>query len=300
MTFWSVDERLEISLEDVHDVQIKVVGGDVAVTTAPGPVTLDIHVQSGPPVEVVHEHEQLRIAYPEWPLSGLRNLIEGWTGRKAAVSVALTVPDHTRVDVTTVSAPVVASGLAMPVHVNTVSGDVTLQGLTDGVDVKTVSGAVYAAGIDTDQIGPGSDQERLVVEGHHGRVSPPRNDAEHEGVIVADSRHIDVLTGPDVIPVVDALDDLQRGRDQYLRLVHWFCRNLRDDVFRIHVDLHVPAKDLPFLLRRGRSKSLSKERAGLLAHFDQFASAVVVTGITTVDSDHGCTSLFCESHSTTL
>lgn len=165
MPAWTVEDHLETELTDVREVKIRLVGGDVSVTAAPGPARLEVHALRGGPVDVHQELGSLRIFHPEWAWSGWRRLLEGLsTGPEIRIfgnirfpglegpqaSVVLTVPPETRIDVSAVSAPVLASGLAAPAHVKTVSGRLTLKDLTDAVDAKSVSGEVEASGIGGD------------------------------------------------------------------------------------------------------------------------------------------------------
>jgi hypothetical protein len=148
MPVWTVENHLETELTDVFDVRIRIIGGEVVVTAAPGPAKLDVRILSGAPVEVAHELEALRVYHPEWTSDGLRRLLEGWAfGGKHEAAVTLTVPPGTQVDITTISASAVASGLEAPLKVNTVSGDVVLKDVHADVDLKTVSGPLDVLGL---------------------------------------------------------------------------------------------------------------------------------------------------------
>lgn len=146
MTSWSVEDTLSVDLEDVGEVDVGIVAGDVTVTAAEGPAHLEIERLSGPPVEVELAGGRLRIRHPK--REGLLELLDRFAGAgKPEASVVLSVPAGARVDVKAVSAPVLASGLRAGTSVKTVSGDVTLRDLAEEIDVKTVSGDVGAKGI---------------------------------------------------------------------------------------------------------------------------------------------------------
>ena len=158
MPVWSVEDHLELELEDVREAIVRIVGGDVSVTAAPGPARLEVRRLGGGPVDVRHELGAMRIVQPEWAWSGWRRLLEGFrlvdvpffASPVTEASIALSVPPETRVDVRAVSASVLVSGLAAPARAITVSGTVTLNQLRDVVDVKTVSGDVAARGLGGD------------------------------------------------------------------------------------------------------------------------------------------------------
>jgi hypothetical protein len=174
---WSVEDNLQIELDDVREVIVKIVGGDVSVTTAPGPARLEVRALRGGPVDVHHELGALRIFHPDWAWSGLRRMWEGLIGGAADVriggvrfgggirgpeaSVTLTVPETTKLDVSAVSAPVVVAGLHAPANVRTVSGDLTLSDLGEVVDAKTVSGNLTARRVS-------GDLRVKTVSGHIG------------------------------------------------------------------------------------------------------------------------------------
>lgn len=149
MTSWSVEDTLSVDLEDVGEVDVTIVAGDVAVTATDGPAHLEVERTSGPPVEVKLAGGRLRIRHPK--REGLLELLDRFAGAgKPEASVVLSVPAGARVGVKAVSAPVVVSGLRAGTSVKTVSGDVTLRDLAEEVDVKTVSGDVQAKGIAAD------------------------------------------------------------------------------------------------------------------------------------------------------
>jgi DUF4097 and DUF4098 domain-containing protein YvlB len=91
-------------------------------------------------------------------------------GRRHRCTVTITAPPESVVDVTTVSAPVVVSGIKSGTKVKTVSGDVVLSSLGSRVDVKTVSGDVEAKAINAELKLKSVSGDLSVVDGACRRV----------------------------------------------------------------------------------------------------------------------------------
>jgi hypothetical protein len=135
---WTVEQREVIDLDEVREVRIRLIGGDVAVTAAAGPAHLEVERVHGEPVVVRYEEGTLTVSYDlDW---------ERWDRwvplRRQEALVALTVPPNTSIDLGLVSASTAVRGVEGPVRAKTVSGDVTLDDLGGDVDVRTVSGDV--------------------------------------------------------------------------------------------------------------------------------------------------------------
>lgn len=130
--------RLVLDLDDIVEVHIRIIGGDVSVGATSGPTRLEAECLTGDPLRVemadgilIVEHRQEERG--SW-------LSVGRSRSEALVGV--TVPPDVPVDVKTVSAPVVTAGLAGDVDVKTVSGGVTCSYLTGSVSVTTVSAEI--------------------------------------------------------------------------------------------------------------------------------------------------------------
>ena len=138
MTTWTVDEREVLDLDEVREVRIRLIGGDVAVTAGEGPAHLEVERVHGEPVVIRLDDGILRISYDiEW------DRWDRWVPpRRQEAIVALTVPAHVPVDIALVSASTAVRGIDGPVRAKTVSGDVTLDDLAGDLDVHTVSGDV--------------------------------------------------------------------------------------------------------------------------------------------------------------
>jgi hypothetical protein len=130
--------RLVLDLDDIAEVHVRIIGGDVAVGATSGPTRLETECLAGEPIRVdltdgvlIIEHRQDE---PKTWLSFARPRFEAL--------VDLTVPPDVPVDVKTVTAPVVTAGLAGDVDLKTVTGEVTCRYLTGSVSITTVSAQI--------------------------------------------------------------------------------------------------------------------------------------------------------------
>lgn len=149
MESWKVEDSLDVDLDGVDQVIVRIVAGDVTVTSAPGTTThLDVRYESGDAVHVTLRDGILHVAQPDPRASGWNRLLSMiGSGTRQRCTVAVTAPPHVKVDASMVSAGAVVSGFEGATKVKTVSGDVTLSKLDTHIDVKTVSGDVEAKDI---------------------------------------------------------------------------------------------------------------------------------------------------------
>ncbi|RKT06850.1 putative adhesin [Streptomyces sp. 3211.6] len=185
---WSVPAPQRIAFEQpVTDLRVRVVGGTVnVVASEDGPARLEVTEVDGPPLHVVQEGGVLTVSYEDLPWNGsqgFKKWFEGkpwkaWSGssadgRKAwerSVTVTLTVPAATAVQLATVSATAFVSGISAATEVTGVSGDATLVGLSGRVKAHTVSGGVEVQSV-TGELGFHSVSGGLtVVDGAGGSV----------------------------------------------------------------------------------------------------------------------------------
>ncbi|MFF4326633.1 DUF4097 domain-containing protein [Streptomyces sp. NPDC001591] len=185
---WSVPAPQRLTFErPVTEVRVRVVAGTVNVVAAEdGPARLEVAEVEGPPLHVVQDGGVLTVSYEDLPWNGaqgFRKWFEAkpwktWSGsssdgRKAwerSVTVTLTVPAATAVQLATVSATAFVSGISAATEVNGVSGDATLVGLSGRVKAHTVSGSVEAQSV-TGEFGFHSVSGGLtVVDGEGGSV----------------------------------------------------------------------------------------------------------------------------------
>ncbi|WP_067963598.1 DUF4097 family beta strand repeat-containing protein [Nocardiopsis trehalosi] len=154
MARWTIDQPTTRTLDGIVALRVRVVGGIVNILPTDDPVTFEIADIVGGPVQVTQEAGILAITYEDLTGSGLMDRLRpiqlsGYrdVARRSA-TVNLRVPRDCPVEVTTLSAPVVAAGLAAKTQIRTATGDVTLDGVGGEVDVTTASGnaAVRDAG----------------------------------------------------------------------------------------------------------------------------------------------------------
>ncbi|TJZ45154.1 DUF4097 domain-containing protein [Streptomyces piniterrae] len=161
---------LEIE-EPVSALQVRLVGGTVNVvgTSEGSPARLEISELHGPPLTVSYRKGTLTIAYEDLPWRGFLKFLDrkGWN-RGAVVSV--TVPAATRVEVGTVGAGAVISGISGPTDLRGVSGDSTLVGLTGPVRADTVTGNIEAQAVTGDLGFHSVSGELTVIDGGGGSV----------------------------------------------------------------------------------------------------------------------------------
>lgn len=144
---WQVPDSLSTELGEVSKVVVKIVAGEVTVAAGLTP-HIDVRRESGADVFVEVRDGVLYVSQPEPDMAPIERFIKMFTeGKRHRCTVAITAPAAAEVDITTVSADVVASGFDRGTRVKTVSGDVTMSALRGEVDVKTVSGGVEAKNI---------------------------------------------------------------------------------------------------------------------------------------------------------
>jgi hypothetical protein len=147
MDVWKVSDELDTDLPEVDKVVVRMVAGDLTVTTGSSP-HLHVRRESGANISVELNHGTLIISQPEAEVAPIERLWKYVTeGRRHRCRVHVTAPPSAQIELTTVSADIVASGFEGGSKVKSVSGDVTLSALKHEVDVKTVSGEIEAKSI---------------------------------------------------------------------------------------------------------------------------------------------------------
>lgn len=142
MERWVVSDELSSDLDDVSSVVVRVVAGDVTVTSGERS-HVEVRRLSGDDVHVEFRDGALHVAQPDPDSAPLERFIKMFTGSsRHRCSVAITAAPGAKISVTTVSAEVIASGFDGGCDVKTVSGEVTLSRIRNDVDAKTVSGDI--------------------------------------------------------------------------------------------------------------------------------------------------------------
>ncbi|GAA3045392.1 DUF4097 family beta strand repeat-containing protein [Streptomyces olivoverticillatus] len=142
---WSLAEPQKLTIEEpVTGLNVRIVSGTVNVVgTDSGPARLELSHIEGPPLVVTHEAGILTVTYDDLPWKGFLKWfdVKGW---RRSVTVTLSVPTATRVEVGVVGATAVVSGISGATEVRGVSGDTTLVGVSGPVRADTVSGRLEA------------------------------------------------------------------------------------------------------------------------------------------------------------
>lgn len=132
--------RVAQGFEGVERLSVEMIGGDLAITTGPGPARVEAEVIQGPPLEIYVDAGVLRIVHrPTRPRAML--------AASPQARVAVIVPEDTGVTARTVSAGVFVSGVSGESSIITVSGRITASGLAGAPSLRTVSGDIEAEGV---------------------------------------------------------------------------------------------------------------------------------------------------------
>lgn len=150
----------------VNTLQVRVYGGTVNVvgSTTADRTRVEITEIDGPPLTVSCDHGTLTVGYDDLPWRGLLKFLDrkGWQ-RSAVVSV--TVPATARVEVGTVGASAVVSGISGRTELRGVSGDATLVRLTGPVRAETVTGRVEAQAVTGDLLFHSVSGDLTLIDG---------------------------------------------------------------------------------------------------------------------------------------
>lgn len=144
MTTWEISEPRTIDLDDVRTLRLRIVAGDVSVTATDGPARLEVHAIKGVPLSVTLDDGVLTVTYEDVSWGGILGFLIGGRRHQREVSLALALPPGCDVQLGTVSASAVVSGITKPVSVRSVSGEITLDGIGGEITAKTVSADVEA------------------------------------------------------------------------------------------------------------------------------------------------------------
>ena len=140
-------DRLELELDGIREVDVRIVGGEVSITAGARESTavrLEVEVTRGPDVEVEADGGVLAVQHQ--PLRSVGSLFNGDLSVGAIVSVI--VPEGTEARVRTVSGDVFVGGIRSSTSLTTVSGRITATALDGEVGLRTVSGDIDVQGVD--------------------------------------------------------------------------------------------------------------------------------------------------------
>ena len=158
MTRWTVDAPTALDFDEVTELNVRLIGGTVAVLASddrqlfPGEstsrtprATLAVSELSGRPLLVSHSDGILTVSYESLSRDGLLGFLKP---RKDSVAVTITVPADCPIQLGALSASAVVAGLRAGAAVKGMSGDITLDGVTGDVSAETMSGEIAACDID--------------------------------------------------------------------------------------------------------------------------------------------------------
>lgn len=145
MSHWIVDAPTNLEFEEVTELNVRLIGGTVAVLATDENPSLVVSEVNGRPLQVDYAGGTLTIGYEmltwEWLLDFLKPYDD-------TAAVTVTVPANCPVQLGVVSASALVSGLVSGASVKGVSGDITLDGVTGDITANTVSGELQARDID--------------------------------------------------------------------------------------------------------------------------------------------------------
>jgi hypothetical protein len=145
MTRWTVDAPTALDFDSVSELNVRLMGGSVAVLASDDRPSLAVSELSGRPLQVSHSDGVLTISYESLSWDGLLAFLKP---RKDSAAVTITVPADCPIQLGVLSASAIVTGLHAGAAVKGMSGDITLAGVTGNVSAETMSGEVAACDID--------------------------------------------------------------------------------------------------------------------------------------------------------
>jgi len=145
MTHWTVDAPTALEFDDVTELNVRLIGGTVAVLASDDRPALAVSELTGRPLQVSHEAGVLTVSYESLSWDGLLGFLKP---RKDSAAVTITVPADCPIQLGVLSASAIVTGLHAGAAVKGMSGDITLDGVTGDVSAETMSGEVAACDID--------------------------------------------------------------------------------------------------------------------------------------------------------
>jgi hypothetical protein len=145
MPSWTVDTPVNIDFDAVTELNVRLIGGAVAVLATDDRPSLTVSEIKGRPLQIDHSGGRLTVSYESLTWERLLDFLKP-RGDKASVTV--TVPAGCPIQLGVVSASALVSGLTAGASVKGVTGDITLDGLAGDVLANTVSGELLARDLD--------------------------------------------------------------------------------------------------------------------------------------------------------
>lgn len=145
MTRWTVDAPTVLDFDAVNELNVRLMGGTVAVLASDHRPSLVVSELSGRPLIVSHSDGILTVSYESLSWDGLLGFLKP---RQDSAAVTITVPADCKIQLGVLSASAVISGLRSGASIRGMSGDITLEGTTGDVAAETMSGELAACDID--------------------------------------------------------------------------------------------------------------------------------------------------------
>jgi hypothetical protein len=147
MARWTIDRPMTQTLDGIVALRVRIIGGHVNILPTDDPVTFEVTDIVGEPLLVTQEAGILTIHYEDLTGQGLLdrlrpvqlNSYKHVQHRKATVNLRL--PKDCPVEVSTISAPIVAAGLSARSQLRTATGEITLDDTSGETEINTVSGS---------------------------------------------------------------------------------------------------------------------------------------------------------------
>jgi hypothetical protein len=136
---------VSLDFDDVTALNVRLIGGTVAVLATDERPSLVVSDIKGRPLEVDYSDGVLTVSYETLTWERLLDFLKPL---KDTAAVTVTVPSECAVQLGVVSASALVSGLTAGASVKGVSGDITLDGVGGDVTANTVSGELQGRDID--------------------------------------------------------------------------------------------------------------------------------------------------------
>lgn len=163
---WTVAEPRKLVLDaSVTALKVRIVDGAINVVGTDEPTArLEVSAIEGPPLIVTLEGGVLTVTYEDLPWHGLLTWLDRRAARRSA-TVSLAVPADASVEVGSIGAEAVVSGIRGRAELRGISGATTLVGLSGAVRAETVSGGLEAQAVTGDLRFQSVSGDLTVVEG---------------------------------------------------------------------------------------------------------------------------------------
>ena len=145
MARWTVAAPTALDFDDVTQLNVRLIGGTVAVLASDDQPGLAVTELTGRPLQVSHEAGVLTVSYESLTWEGLLGLLKP---RKDNATITITVPAECPIQLGVLSASAVVTGLHAGAAVKGMSGDITLDGVTGLISAETMSGEMAACDLD--------------------------------------------------------------------------------------------------------------------------------------------------------